>query len=685
MDHVLTVFVLLWSSGLQTKEHNPLKDVRVTRLVGRRSRCSALLERDGRSTNNDNDIWDLKSAAVVCRQLDCGSVVQVLSKFQRTFQRTYASSCLQPKSNQRKCLTKRSHLPQNSLEITCSDSVRLLNGTSLCSGRLEVKSNQSWSSVCDDDFNLQEAEVVCRHLGCGAPLVFQGGLYGELKASVWSKEFQCEGNESALLDCDSSDSARNTCSPEPDTVRLVKGLSPCAGELEVKQQGQWRKVDDPTSEWNLKAADAMCRQMNCGSAVSLGKKWDSMYNLVWQIDSDCLQSESAVRECVFTNYISSQNILLINCSDSVRLLNGTSLCSGRLEVKSNQSWSSVCDDDFNLQEAEVVCRQLGCGAPLVFQGGLYGELKASVWSKEFQCEGNESALLDCDSSDSARNTCSPGKAVGLTCSELDNVRLSGGTSRCDGRVEMKREEWRPLVTDNLGDQDVASVVCRQLGCGSVVSAERTVSHSPGARWFLRRPCGQSDSNLRDCLLSKGVKGSFSHILQVICSDILVRPIISFAACNDGVSEANRTELQVLMGSRFTISCSIQPQFQGGSFQLILTTSAVSQNFTLPAVNHSARFLFSAAVHTHQGDYRCVYHVCVFNHNFSSASQQLSLTVSASLTDLIIRVSVVTVMLFSAALLFCFKATRGQKPKGEKPIELDFLGGAEERKEAQARE
>ncbi|KAF7643028.1 hypothetical protein LDENG_00246330, partial [Lucifuga dentata] len=101
---------------------------------------------------------------------------------------------------------------------------------------------------------------------------------------------------------------------------------------------------------------------------------------------------------------------------SVRLVNGSSPCSGRLEVKSNQSWSSVCEDDFDQQDAEVVCRQLGCGAPSVLQGALYGEVEAPVWTKEFQCGGNEQDLLDCGSSGSLRNTCSPAKAVGLTCS-----------------------------------------------------------------------------------------------------------------------------------------------------------------------------------------------------------------------------------------------------------------------------
>ncbi|XP_059213823.1 scavenger receptor cysteine-rich type 1 protein M130-like [Centropristis striata] len=138
---------------------------------------------------------------------------------------------------------------------------------------------------------------------------------------------------------------------------------------------------------------------------------------MWRIRSDCVQSGSALRECVTSSYSSS--FLDLTCSDSVRLVNGISLCSGRLEVKSdqsNQSWSSVCEADFDQQDAEVVCRELGCGAPSVLQGALYGEVETPMWTKEFQCGGNESALLDCRSSGSDRNTCSPGRAVGLTCS-----------------------------------------------------------------------------------------------------------------------------------------------------------------------------------------------------------------------------------------------------------------------------
>ncbi|XP_044194437.1 scavenger receptor cysteine-rich type 1 protein M130-like [Thunnus albacares] len=239
-------------------------------------------------------------------------------------------------------------------------------------------------------------------------------------------------------------------------VRLVGGASRCAGTLEVKKGG-WRPVK--YSDWTLKEAA-------------------SVY--------------------------------------SVRLVNGTSLCSGRLEVKSEQSWSSVCEADFDQQDAEVVCRELGCGAPSVLQGALYGEVEAPMWTKEFQCGGHESALLDCGRSDSARSTCSPGKAVGLTCSEP--VRLVGGASRCAGTLEVKQGEWRPvafsfsMVAPHWTLKE-AAVICRDLDCGSAVSIAGRNEPPPIFVWKITSDCVQSGSTLRDCALLSYT----SSIVELTCS------------------------------------------------------------------------------------------------------------------------------------------------------------------------
>ena len=54
-----------------------------------------------------------------------------------------------------------------SISIQCSSDgdVRLVNGTTLQEGRLEICLNSNWSTVCDDNWDNRDARVVCRGLG----------------------------------------------------------------------------------------------------------------------------------------------------------------------------------------------------------------------------------------------------------------------------------------------------------------------------------------------------------------------------------------------------------------------------------------------------------------------------------------------------------------------------------------
>ncbi|XP_032396243.1 CD5 antigen-like [Etheostoma spectabile] len=141
MGRVLVLFTLLWSSGFLPGFQTEEEDIDDMRLMGGSSRCSGVLEvkRQGKWREVDDGDWDLKLADVVCRHLDCGSVVRASSKRRSKPSSRITPSCLESGPRLKKCLTKRYQVEATSLEIICSDSVRLVNGTSLCSGRLESK------------------------------------------------------------------------------------------------------------------------------------------------------------------------------------------------------------------------------------------------------------------------------------------------------------------------------------------------------------------------------------------------------------------------------------------------------------------------------------------------------------------------------------------------------------------
>ncbi|XP_046872095.1 uncharacterized protein LOC124464187 [Hypomesus transpacificus] len=211
-----------------------------------------------------------------------------------------------------------------------------------------------------------------------------------------------------------------------------------------------------------------------------------------------------------------------------------------------------------------------------------------------------------------------------------------------------------------------AVVCRQLDCGSAVSTKRYDGDEDRPAWRLDLDCAGTESALGECGYVSERFNTFL-IAEVICSDLLLQPGISLSSSMLGVSQDQQQGLQVFRDHSFTITCSIQPQYPGGSFHLTFTASNTTLTHTLTAVNHSTNFLFPAADHVHQGNYSCVYEVYVFSHNFTSESELLSLTVAANpLPAFIIRVVVVvllTLLTSSTALYLYFKTPRKPAERG----------------------
>ncbi|KAM9051770.1 LOW QUALITY PROTEIN: scavenger receptor cysteine-rich domain-containing protein SCART1 [Megaptera novaeangliae] len=413
-----------------------------------------------------DDACDLRGAAVVCRQLQCGGPERA---YEAPAPRRGAvplglsrARCLATETRLTQCNVSASPLvsagASRDAGVVCSGSrrVRLAAGPGRCAGRVEVLQGGAWGTVCDDGRDLRDAHVVCRQLGCGHALSAPGAAhFGAGAGRIWMDELGCEGHESALWRCPSGGWGRNDCGHKEDAgvfcsgsvaLRLRGGAGRCAGWLDVFYNGTWGAVcSNALKDTSL---SIICTQLGCGEQgwlenrpthTSLGTSWvDNIQcrrlqnSTLWQCPSapwhprSCARGEEVWITCaVGLSEISTQDSgEALNCSSTdscpeegaLRVRGGEDRCSGRVELWHAGSWGTVCDDSWDLADAEVVCRQLGCGwAVGALAGAAFGPGSGPVWLDEVGCRGREASLWGCPAEPWGRGDCGH-KEGGVRCS-----------------------------------------------------------------------------------------------------------------------------------------------------------------------------------------------------------------------------------------------------------------------------
>ncbi|NWZ79613.1 C163A protein, partial [Poecile atricapillus] len=472
-----------------------------------------------------------------------------------------------------------------------ADELRLSNGTGPCSGRVEVKHEEQWGTVCDGDWTIKDAEVVCKQLQCGfAVKALNRAPFGEGTGPTWLYRVDCHGDESALWNCTHTGWGAFTCPHYFDIgvicsgfsdLRLTGGGTACSGHLKVKQEETWATVC--FSHINFKTASVICNELECGQAVDTlrGTHFGDRHELIWQEEFHCEGNETHLADCPrnihHTNTCSHDATIVCSGYGGYRLANGSTTCSGRVELLHGGTWGTLCDYTWDLPAANILCQHLDCGVALLIPTGQsFGEGDGSmedgfvegngtIWRDAFHCEGTESCLWDCTQVTLGNPTCSAKEAatvtcsgksetqlmlcntshyqtgpmgvsedVGVICSGDRQMRLVNGTNRCAGRVELYYHGIWGTICDDNWDLSDANVVCKQLGCGHAIEAFVSAHYGEGSGqiWMDDVNCIGAESDLWACPSRSWGQHNCQHKEDagVLCSDFLALRLVNGNDC-----------------------------------------------------------------------------------------------------------------------------------------------------------
>ncbi|XP_028407291.1 deleted in malignant brain tumors 1 protein-like [Dendronephthya gigantea] len=495
--------------------------------------------------------WDINDAKVVCRQLGFPDTVRTLPRnlvpsgsaqiwlayVACTGKEQNITSC--PNNNWGK--TSCSHYQDAGVE--CSRSVITVSprlqgplsedGT----GRVEIFYNGTWGTICDNGWDMKDARVLCRQLGFkDVARELRSGQFPSGSGQVWLQSVDCTGSERDIARCSHSgwgvtsyycqhskdvgvECSRTDFSTTPVLLRLQGPVSEKgAGRVEVLYHGYWGTICGYS--WSMRDATVVCRQLGYLDAVKTLQRneFPPGSGQIWLSQITCTGKEQNITSCSHQpwgdHYCSHNNDVGVECSTTdisttsvaVRLQGPLSKNGiGRVEVFYHGYWGTICDDGWDMNDAKVVCRQLGFPDTVrTLQKNLVPSGSGRIWLAHVACTGKEPNITSCPNNNWGKSSCSHYQDAGVECSRTVitvSLRLQGPLSEDGtGRVEVFYNDTWGTICDNGWDMKDARVICRQLGFKDVARELRSGQFPSGSGqvWLQSVDCTGSERDIARC-------------------------------------------------------------------------------------------------------------------------------------------------------------------------------------------